>query len=44
MYIDIFNHTNTLILIWQLILASSIGHYQAIIQECECVQKLSTIR
>jgi len=32
------------VIIWQLVLASSIGHCQAIIQERECVQKLITIR
>ena len=46
MYSGIFSHTQLTLLrmfiIWQLVLTSSIGRYEAIVQEHEHIQKLST--
>ena len=48
MYIDACNHAQHTpfrsFITWQLVLASSVGDHQAILQEHECIQKLSTIR
>ena len=44
----VFSHTQLTILlmcfIWQLVSASIIGHHQAVVQEHECREKLSTMR
>jgi hypothetical protein len=43
MYNIVFIHTQLTLLpvfVWQLVSTWSIGHHQAIVQECKCIQKL----
>lgn len=42
-YLYVFSHTQ-LCIVWQLVSNCSTGHNQAIVQEHECIQKLSTMR
>jgi hypothetical protein len=48
MYIDAYIHIQHtpfgLFITWQLVSTSCISHHQAIVQEHECIQKLSNIR
>jgi len=47
MYVDVFSRTQLtllcMFLVWQLVATSSIGHYQAIVEEHAYMQKLIAI-
>ena len=48
MYVDVFSRIQLtllrMFLVWQLVATSSIGHYQAIVEEYSYMQKLIAMR